>query len=109
VDLGATITDTLPLSVTLDEASGTLVLPGGTLAPPDGTAVLPDGRVAVTWTAVITKHGGLWRGTILVTVDEGAVGSLTNLVEVTTVEGVVGEDRVTVIAGSPVFLPIVLR
>jgi uncharacterized repeat protein (TIGR01451 family) len=110
VDLHATITDTLPLSVTLDEASGgTLALPGGTLAPPDGTVVLPDGRVAVTWTAVITKHGGLWMGTILVTVDEDYVGSLANLVEVTTEEGVLGKDRVAVIAGSPAFLPLVLR
>jgi hypothetical protein len=42
-------------------------------------------------------------------VDEGAVGSLANLVEVTTEEGVVGADRVAVIAGSPVFLPVVMR
>jgi hypothetical protein len=48
-------------------------------------------------------------GMMLVTVDEDYVGSLTNLVEVTTEEGVVGEDRVAVIAGSPVFLPVVLR
>jgi hypothetical protein len=110
LDLHATITDTLPLSVTLDEASGgTLALPGETLAPPDGTVVLPDGRVAVTWTAVITKHGGVWMGRILVTVDEDYVGSLTNLVEVTTKEGVLGKDRVAVIAGSPVFLPVVMR
>jgi uncharacterized repeat protein (TIGR01451 family) len=110
VDLHATITDTLPLSVTLDGASGgTLALPGGTLVPPDGTVTLPDGRVAVTWTAVITKPGGIWMGTIVVTVDEDYVGSLTNLVEVTTEEGVVGEDRVAVIAGSPVFLPVVMR
>jgi len=110
VDLHATITDTLPLSVTLVKASGgTLALPGGTLTPPDGTVVLPDGRLAVTWTDVITKHGGVWLGTILVTVDERHVGSVTNLVEVTTEEGVVGEDRVAVIAGSPVFLPIVMR
>jgi uncharacterized repeat protein (TIGR01451 family) len=39
--LHATVTDTLPLSVTLNKASG-------------GTAVLPDGRVAVSWTPVIT-------------------------------------------------------
>jgi uncharacterized repeat protein (TIGR01451 family) len=103
VDLHATITDTLPLSVTLDEASG------GTLTVPGGTVVLPDGRVAVTWTDVLTRHGGVWMGTIVVTVDEDTVGSLTNLVEVTTKEGVAGEDRVAVIAGSPVFLPLVLR
>jgi uncharacterized repeat protein (TIGR01451 family) len=91
VVLHATVTDTLPLSVTLEEASGgTLILPGGTLAPPDGTVVLPDGRVAVTWTAVITSPGGLWIGTIVVTVDEGGSGPLTNLVEVTTKEEATG-------------------
>jgi hypothetical protein len=37
------------------------------------------------------------------------VNEPANLVEVTTEEGVVGEDRVAVIAGSPVFLPVVLR
>ena len=42
VELHTTITDTLPLSVTLDKAFG------GTLTPPSGTVVLPDGRVAVT-------------------------------------------------------------
>jgi hypothetical protein len=42
-------------------------------------------------------------------VDEDTIGPLANLVEVTTEEGVVGEDRVTVIAGSPVFLPVVMR
>jgi uncharacterized repeat protein (TIGR01451 family) len=110
VDLHATITDTLPLSVTLKEASGgTLILPGGTLAPPDGTVVLPDGRVAVVWTDVITAPGGLWMGTIVVTVDEGYVGRLTNLVQVTTNEGATGDDSVTVFVGRHIYLPLVLR
>jgi hypothetical protein len=110
MELHATITDTLPLSVTLDQASGgTLTLPGGTLAPPDGTVALPNGRVAVTWTDVITKLGGAWMGTIAVTVDEGYVGPLTNLVEVTTEEGVVGSDSVTVIASRRIYLPLVMR
>jgi uncharacterized repeat protein (TIGR01451 family) len=110
VDLHATITDTLPLSVTLVEASGgTLALPGGTLAPPDGTVDLPDGRVAITWTAVITAPGGLWTGTILVTVDEGYAGPLVNLVEVTTKEGAMGAGSVTVIASRRIYLPLVMR
>jgi hypothetical protein len=50
-----------------------------------------------------------WLSSILVMVVEGTIGSLANLMEVTTEEGVVGEDRATVIAGSPVFLPIVLQ
>jgi uncharacterized repeat protein (TIGR01451 family) len=84
MDLHATITDTLPLSATLDKALG------GTLALPGGTVDLPDGKVAVTWTAIITAPSGLWTGTILVTVDEGYAGPLTNLVEVTTKEGATG-------------------
>ena len=101
--LHATITDTLPLSVTLNETSG------GTLAIPGQTAVLPDGAVAVTWTAVITAPGGTWTGMVLVTVDEDYVGPLTNLVEVTTDEGAIGEASVTVSTGSTVYLPLVVR
>jgi uncharacterized repeat protein (TIGR01451 family) len=101
--LHATITDTLPLSVTLEEAFG------GTLAPPDGTVVLPDGRVAVTWKAVITAPDGVWRGTIVVKVDESYVGRLTNLLEVTTEEGAADADSVTVIAGRPIYMPLVMR
>jgi uncharacterized repeat protein (TIGR01451 family) len=108
--LHATITDTLPLSVTLEEASGgTLILPGGTLSRPDGTVVLPDGRVAVVWTDVTTAPDGVWRGTIVVTVNKGYVGPLTNLVEVTTKEGAAGEGSVTVNAGRPIYLPLVMR
>ena len=102
-DLHATITDTLPLSVTLDETAG------GTLALPGGTVVLPDRRVAVTWTPVITAPGGLWMGTILVTVNESYAGPLTNLVEATTEEGVTGDDSVTVIASRLIYLPLVMR
>jgi uncharacterized repeat protein (TIGR01451 family) len=110
VPLHAAITDTLPLSVTLDEASGgTLILLGGKLAPPDGTVVLPDGRVAVVWTDVFTAPGGAWIGTIVVTVNEGYVGPLTNLVEVTTKEGAMGEGSVTVVASQRIYLPAVMR
>jgi hypothetical protein len=106
----ARVKDTLPLSVTLEKASGgTLILPGGTLAPPDGTVELPDGRVAVTWTAVITAPDGLWMGTIVVTVDEGYVGRLINLVEVTTKEEAAGEGSVTVVASQRIYLPLVMR
>jgi parallel beta-helix repeat protein len=103
VVLHATITDTLPLSVTLDEASG------GTLALPGGTVALPDGRVVVSWTDVVTAPGGLWMGTILVTVDESYEGPLTNLVEVTTEEGAAGEGSVTVVASRRIYLPLVMR
>jgi uncharacterized repeat protein (TIGR01451 family) len=102
-DLHATITDTLPLSVTLDETSG------GTLALPGATVVLPDGRATVVWTDVITVPRGLWIGTIVVTVDEGYAGPLINLVEVTTKEGVTGSDSVTVISSRRVYLPLIMR
>jgi uncharacterized repeat protein (TIGR01451 family) len=103
VVLHATITDTLPLSVTLEEASG------GTLALPGGTVVLPDGRVAVSWTDVVTAPGGTWMGAIVVTVDEGYVGRLANLVEVTTTEGAAGEASVTSVASRRIYLPLVMR
>ena len=103
--LHATITDTLPFSVTL---GGTPIPPGGTLTPPGGTVVLPDGRVAVTWTAVLTTPGSIWTGMIRVTVDEGSKGPLTNLVEVTSEEGAAGSARVIVNAYKT-YLPLVLR
>jgi uncharacterized repeat protein (TIGR01451 family) len=95
VELHTTITDTLPLSVTLDKAFG-------------GTLVLLDGRVAVTWTAVITAPGGIWTGTIPVTVTEGYAGPLINQVEITTKEGVMGNARVIVNARE-IYLPVVAR
>jgi uncharacterized repeat protein (TIGR01451 family) len=103
VDLHVTVTDTLPLSVTLDETSG------GTLALPGGTVLLPDGRVAVTWTAVITAPGGVWMGTVVATVDEDYRGPLTNLVTVTTAEGATGEGSVTIDAGWTIYLPLMMR
>jgi uncharacterized repeat protein (TIGR01451 family) len=102
VDLHATITDTLPLSVTLGGTSG------GTLIPPGGTVALPDGTVGITWTAFITAPDGVWTGTIVVTVDEGHDGPLTNRVEVTTEEGAAG-DAVYIVNARKVYLPLVLR
>ena len=48
-------------------------------------------------------------GTVLVMVEEDYAGPLTNLVEVTTEEGVVGTASVTVRAGWAIYLPVVLR
>jgi uncharacterized repeat protein (TIGR01451 family) len=101
VELDATITDTLPFSVTL-------VPPGGTLIPPGGTVVLPDGRVVITWTTLITAPDGVWTGTIVVTVDEGHDGPLTNRVQVTTEEGAAGKT-VSIVNAHKVYLPLVLR
>lgn len=95
VDLHATITDTLPNSVTLGQTSGeTLTLPGETMG--------------ITWTAFISARGGVWMETFIVTVEEDVDRPLTNVVEVTTEEGAAGDTRVTV---NPykVYLPLVTR
>ncbi len=96
VNLNATITDTLPFSTTLGEEmfDRTLVLPGGT---------------AITWTAPITRPGGVWTETVVVTAEVGYVGPLTNVVQVTTEEGAKGGDSVTVKAGWYLYVPIVMR
>jgi uncharacterized repeat protein (TIGR01451 family) len=64
VDLHATISDSLPVHV----------YPSGTL----------------TWTATIPAPGGVWNETVVVTVDVGYVGPLTNTVQVNTLEGATG-------------------
>jgi hypothetical protein len=84
VDLHATITDTLPAHVT----------PGGIL----------------TWTPTITAPGGVWSQLVIVTVELGYTGTLTNNVQVTTIEGATGSDNVAVQAhGYRIYLPLVLR
>jgi len=86
VALHATITDILPSHVT----------PTGVL----------------TWAPAITAPGGVWRGTAVVTVTEGYSGTLTNVVQVTTIEGASGvytrTDEVR-FSGHAVYLPVVLR
>jgi uncharacterized repeat protein (TIGR01451 family) len=64
VDLHATVTDILPDHVA-----------------PTGTR---------TWTPVITAPGGVWTRTVVVTVEMGYAGTLTNVVKVTTDEGATG-------------------
>ena len=61
VDLHATVTDTLPAQVT----------PGG----------------ALTWSPVITAPGGVWTQTVVVTVEMGYTGTLTNVVQVSDRRG----------------------
>jgi hypothetical protein len=63
---------------------------------------------AATWTAAITAPGGVWTGTIVVTVDEDHDGPLTNRVQVTTEEGAAG-DAVYIVNARKVYLPLVLR
>jgi len=84
VDLHATITDTLPDHIT---SVG-----------------------VITWTANLPAPGGVWTRTVIVTVTRGYSGTLTNRVQVTTLEGATGESQIAVRAiGYQVFLPIVVR
>jgi uncharacterized repeat protein (TIGR01451 family) len=64
VDLHAIVTDTLT-----DHATPTGIL---------------------TWTATITAPGGIWTRSVVVTVTRGYSGTLTNRVQVTTLEGASG-------------------
>ncbi len=74
MDLHATITDTLPAQLTSGRtSSGTVMLPGQPF----------------TWTAFIPA-GDVWRETAVGTVAWGYTGTLTNVVQVTTLEGATG-------------------
>jgi hypothetical protein len=70
VDWHAAITDTLPAHVT-----------------PTGLR---------TWMSVIPAPGGVWSQAVIVTVEVGHSGTLTNWLQVTTAEGAVGMTNVTV-------------
>jgi uncharacterized repeat protein (TIGR01451 family) len=94
VDLHGIITDSLP----------THIVPGQT---PGGTAIMPGGQI--TWTARITAPGGAWTDAVVVTVEEGYLGLMTNSVEVATGEGAAGRDDAIVRVGQYVYLPLVIR
>ncbi len=96
VELNATITDTLPASVTLDQTSG-------------GTLVLPGGAVGITWTADITAPGGTWMETFVVSVEPDCAESLINEVEFSSEQGVLGGASVTVQARVQLYLPLVMK
>ncbi|MEE8392506.1 MAG: right-handed parallel beta-helix repeat-containing protein [Anaerolineae bacterium] len=93
--LNATITDTLPVSITSAR------IPGGTI-------VLPGERIV--WTPFIPAPGGVWTETVVVTVAEDYAGPLVNLVQVTTDEGATGTDTETsTVIKYSIYLPLVLR
>jgi uncharacterized repeat protein (TIGR01451 family) len=75
VDLHATVTDVLPSQVVTTDP--------------------------LTWTPTITAPGGVWEGTVVVTVEMGYAGLLTNVVQVTTVEGASGTCTETVLSLAP--------
>ena len=84
ISLTATITDVLPQHVT---PSGTLV-----------------------WTPTIPAPGGVWTQEVTVTVHWGYSGTLTNTVEVTTLEGAKGEAWVRVdVRRHTIYLPFICR
>jgi len=84
VTLTATVTDTLPTHVT------------------------PTG--VFTWTPAITASGGIWVQQVIVTVETGFTGTLTNKVQVTTEEGVMGMASVTVCVNHCLaYLPLTLK
>jgi uncharacterized repeat protein (TIGR01451 family) len=87
VDLHATITDVLPVHVT----------PSGLL----------------TWTPVILGPDEVWEETVVVTSELGYAGPLTNVLQVSTEEGVTGiyteTSLATVGETFPVYLPLVFK
>jgi uncharacterized repeat protein (TIGR01451 family) len=98
VDLHATISDTLPTHITPGETpEGTLILPGGVL----------------TWTPTIASSGGsagvnVWTRTVVVTVEVGYAGPLTNVVQVAAGEGLTGSCSEASQALVPLYLPLAL-
>jgi uncharacterized repeat protein (TIGR01451 family) len=85
VDLHATVTEVLPAHVT----------PGGLL----------------TWTPTVTAPGGTWTQQVVVAVETGYSGNLTNVVQVATDEGATGVYTATSMATGHhhLYLPLVLK
>jgi len=84
VHLHATVTDTLPAHVA----------PSGVL----------------TWTPTIPAPGGVWVKAVVVTVEMGYTGPLTNVVDVRTQEGATGRaEASTTVICCRIYLPVVLR
>jgi thermitase len=74
LDLHATIIDTLP------------------------DHVMP--AVVHTWTPTLAASGGIWTGTVAVTVEMGYAGPLVNVVQVATAEGAMGKDTYIVVVAE---------
>jgi len=94
IALSVAITDILPGHILSGTTSGgTLILPGGTL----------------TWTTNIAP-GGVWTHTVVVTVETGYAGELTNIALAAAGDGITGKASVTVCVNAcNVYLPLVLR
>lgn len=99
IDFTATITDILPLNVTLGEISG-------------GTVIMPLGWIV--WPPVTLAPGELWTETFVVTVTADYRGLLTNTVQVATQEGLLGMGMSVVTVEEKkvvtfVYLPLILK
>lgn len=94
IALHATLTDTFPLHVYGQSSGGTAILPGGQLV----------------WTPTLPALGGVWSETLVVTVTPGFSGVLTNVLTLSSVEGVTASTfATTVVHANVVFLPLTLR
>ena len=70
--------------------------------------VTPAG--VLVWTPTITAPGGVWEETIVVTVEKGYSGVLTNVVQVTSEEGASGVYTETSwVEKWTIYLPVVVR
>jgi uncharacterized repeat protein (TIGR01451 family) len=70
--------------------------------------VTPTG--VLTWTPLVICPGAPWTQTVVVTVEMGYAGPLTNEVEVATREGAAGEASVMVyVEARRIYLPVVFK
>jgi uncharacterized repeat protein (TIGR01451 family) len=84
--LYVTNTGLLPLSATITDILPAQVTPTGTF----------------TWTPPPILPDEIWTKTIVVTVESGYVGFLTNVVQVTTIEGATGAYTSSVVVEAPI-------
>ncbi len=63
----------------------------------------------LSWTPVISAHGGVWTGQVVGTVSPTATGEVANVVRVTSTEGASGIFTRTANSGVRLFLPVLVR
>jgi len=61
------------------------------------------------WNRLIDAYDGVWTHYSIFEAEADYFGSLTNVVTVTSVQGVSGTDSVTVFVGFQALLPLVMR
>ncbi|MBN1874275.1 MAG: DUF11 domain-containing protein [Anaerolineae bacterium] len=95
VALHAVITDILPSHVQVGAIAGeTAVLPGGNLV----------------WTATLPAGGDTWTQMVVVTVETGYSGVLSNVIQVTTDQGISDMyTAITKVTQYRLYLPLLLR